>query len=96
MLAGRREIGHGALAERALKPLLPRDFPFTVRVATQVTDSNGTCASLGGRVPPWVGVSLHMVSVADGLHHLYFTTGSSSMATVCGSSLALFDAGKLD
>ena len=58
---GRREIGHGKLAWRAVHPLLPgKDkFPYTVRVVSEITESNG----------------------------------SSSMATVCGSSLALMDAG---
>jgi polyribonucleotide nucleotidyltransferase len=58
---GRREIGHGALAERAIKPSLPRngEFPYTIRVVSEVLESNG----------------------------------SSSMATVCGASLALMDAG---
>lgn len=58
---GRREIGHGALAERAVKPTLPKngEFPYTIRVVSEVLESNG----------------------------------SSSMATVCGSSLALMDAG---
>ncbi len=58
---GRREIGHGALAERALVPLLPghEDFPYTVRLASEILESNG----------------------------------SSSMASVCGGSLALMDAG---
>jgi len=58
---GRREIGHGALAERSVKAVLPRDgeFPYTIRVVSEVLESNG----------------------------------SSSMATVCGSSLALMDAG---
>ncbi len=58
---GRREIGHGALAERAVKPSLPKngEFPYTIRVVSEVLESNG----------------------------------SSSMATVCGSSLALMDAG---
>jgi polyribonucleotide nucleotidyltransferase len=57
----RREIGHGALAERALVPVLPSEesFPYTIRVVSEVLESNG----------------------------------SSSMATVCGGSLALFDAG---
>src|SRR6266403_1965017 len=57
----RREIGHGALAERALAPILPdeADFPYTIRVVSEVLESNG----------------------------------SSSMATVCGGSLALMDAG---
>ena len=57
----RREIGHGALAERAITPLLPpySEFPYTIRVVSEVLESNG----------------------------------SSSMATVCGSSLALMDAG---
>ena len=58
---GRREIGHGNLAERALKNLIPTetDFPYTVRVVSDILESNG----------------------------------SSSMATVCAGSLALFDAG---
>ncbi len=58
---GRREIGHGKLAWRAIHPLLPAkdDFPYTLRVVSEILESNG----------------------------------SSSMATVCGSSLALMDAG---
>jgi polyribonucleotide nucleotidyltransferase len=58
---GRREIGHGKLAWRAIRPVLPaRDqFPYTIRVVSEITESNG----------------------------------SSSMATVCGASLALMDAG---
>ena len=58
---GRREIGHGKLAWRAIRPLMPRkdDFPYTVRVVSEITESNG----------------------------------SSSMATVCGTSLSLMDAG---
>jgi polyribonucleotide nucleotidyltransferase len=57
----RREIGHGALAERAIQPLLPAfdTFPYTLRIVSEILESNG----------------------------------SSSMATVCGSSLALMDAG---
>jgi polyribonucleotide nucleotidyltransferase len=59
--AGRREIGHGKLAWRAMKAVLPTSeaFPYTVRLVSEITESNG----------------------------------SSSMATVCGSSLALMDAG---
>ncbi len=58
---GRREIGHGKLAWRAVNPILPEkvDFPYSIRVVSEITESNG----------------------------------SSSMATVCGSSLALMDAG---
>ncbi|XP_059610157.1 polyribonucleotide nucleotidyltransferase 1, mitochondrial [Phlebotomus argentipes] len=56
---GRREMGHGALAEKGLLPTLPSDFPFTVRLTSEVLESNG----------------------------------SSSMASVCGGSLALMDAG---
>jgi polyribonucleotide nucleotidyltransferase len=58
---GRREIGHGKLAWRAVRPLLAskEDLPYTIRVVSEITESNG----------------------------------SSSMATVCGSSLALMDAG---
>jgi polyribonucleotide nucleotidyltransferase len=58
---GRREIGHGKLAWRAIRPMLPAkaEFPYTIRVVSEITESNG----------------------------------SSSMATVCGTSLALMDAG---
>jgi polyribonucleotide nucleotidyltransferase len=58
---GRREIGHGMLAERAIEPVIPADehFPYTIRVVSDILESNG----------------------------------SSSMATVCGGSLALMDAG---
>jgi len=59
--AGRREIGHGALAEKALEPVIPLelDFPYALRLVSEVLESNG----------------------------------SSSMAAVCGSTLALMDAG---
>ena len=59
--AGRREIGHGALAERALEPVIPseQDFPYAIRVVSDVLSSNG----------------------------------STSMASTCGSTLALMDAG---
>ena len=58
---GRREIGHGKLAWRAIHPVLPEktEFPYTIRVVSEITESNG----------------------------------SSSMATVCGASLSLMDAG---
>ncbi len=58
---GRREIGHGKLAERALEPVIPAEegFPYTIRLVSEITESNG----------------------------------SSSMASICGGSLALMDAG---
>jgi polyribonucleotide nucleotidyltransferase len=58
---GRREVGHGALAERALNPLVPDEtrFPYTIRIVSDILESNG----------------------------------SSSMASVCGGSLAMMDAG---
>jgi polyribonucleotide nucleotidyltransferase len=60
---GRREVGHGALAERAItrvwSKMRPEDFPYTIRIVSEITESNG----------------------------------SSSMATVCGTSLAMMDAG---
>jgi polyribonucleotide nucleotidyltransferase len=57
---GRREIGHGALAERSLEPMIPlQDFPYAIRVTCEIMESNG----------------------------------STSMASVCGGSLALMDAG---
>jgi polyribonucleotide nucleotidyltransferase len=57
----RRDVGHGNLAERSIQPVLPKheDFPYTVRVVSEVLESNG----------------------------------SSSMATVCGATLSLLDAG---
>jgi polyribonucleotide nucleotidyltransferase len=57
---GRREIGHGALAERSLEPMVPTDtYPYSIRITSEIMESNG----------------------------------STSMATVCGGSLALMDAG---
>jgi polyribonucleotide nucleotidyltransferase len=56
---GRREIGHGALAERSIESMLPEDYPYTVRVTSEIMESNG----------------------------------STSMASVCGGTLALLDAG---
>ncbi len=58
---GRREVGHGALAERSILPVLPSeaDFPYTYRIVSDILESNG----------------------------------SSSMATVCGATLSLMDAG---
>lgn len=56
---GRREIGHGNLAERSLRPVVPTDFQYTIRLTSDITESNG----------------------------------SSSMASVCGGTLALMDAG---
>ena len=57
---GRREIGHGALAERSIEPVIPKDsFPYTIRVTSEIMESNG----------------------------------STSMASVCGGTMALMDAG---
>ena len=57
---GRREIGHGALAERSLEPMVPVDnYPYSIRITSEIMESNG----------------------------------STSMASVCGGSLALMDAG---
>jgi len=58
---GRREVGHGALAERSISPMIPddKDFPYTLRIVSDILESNG----------------------------------SSSMATVCGATLSLMDAG---
>src|SRR5258707_10949850 len=58
---GRREIGHGALAERSVEPVIPADthFPYTIRIVSDILESNG----------------------------------SSSMASVCGASMSLMDAG---
>jgi len=58
-MTGRREIGHGNLAERSLRPMFPEDYPYAVRLVSEIMGSNG----------------------------------SSSMASICGGSLALMDAG---
>jgi polyribonucleotide nucleotidyltransferase len=42
---GRRELGHGALAEKGLRPVVSRDFPFTVRLTSEVLESNGRLTS---------------------------------------------------
>ncbi|KZC06351.1 Polyribonucleotide nucleotidyltransferase 1, mitochondrial [Dufourea novaeangliae] len=57
--SGRREVGHGALAEKGLRAVIPKNYPFAIRLTSQVLESNG----------------------------------SSSMASVCGGSMALLDAG---
>ncbi len=57
--SGRRELGHGALAEKALKAVIPSEYPYAIRLTSEVLESNG----------------------------------SSSMASICGGSLALMDAG---
>ena len=42
---GRRELGHGALAEKGLRAVIPKDFPFTIRLTSEVLESNGKSAS---------------------------------------------------
>ncbi|KPP78756.1 polyribonucleotide nucleotidyltransferase 1, mitochondrial-like [Scleropages formosus] len=56
----RRELGHGALAEKGLKPVIPKDFPFTVRVTSEVLESNGVPISA-----PVAGVAIGLVSKAN-------------------------------
>lgn len=46
----RREIGHGALAERALRPLVPSNFPFTIRLTSEVLESNGITFTVFARL----------------------------------------------
>ncbi len=82
---GRREIGHGALAERALKPVRPpeEEFAYTVRIVSDITESNGsssmasvcggTLALMDAGVPiskPVAGISIGMVSDTNGRHEL--------------------------
>ena len=87
----------GALAEKAFLPVLPPQFPFTIRVTSQVLDSNGTvhplCLthSLPFSLSLFLTLPLSPTSVF--LRISLFVAGSSSMATVCGASLALYDAG---
>lgn len=77
--ADRREIGHGALAERGLKFAIPTDFPFAIRLTSEVLESNGSC--------------LHYFILSNFMLEIDYVLGSSSMATVCGGSMALMDAG---
>ena len=76
---GRREIGHGALAERSLAPMMPEDFPYTVRVVSEIMESNGsssmatvcagTLALMDAGVPllkPVAGISIGLFTSADG------------------------------
>ncbi len=72
---GRREIGHGALAERALEPMLPpeEDFPYTIRIVSEVLESNGStsmgsvCSSMLGLMDAGVPVKSPVAGVAMGL-----------------------------
>jgi len=76
---GRREIGHGALAERSIAPMMPKDFPYTVRVVSEIMESNGsssmasvcagTLALMDAGVPiakPVAGISIGLFTSADG------------------------------
>ena len=80
----------GVLAEKAFLPVLPPQFPFTIRVTSQVLDSNGTSHSLLTFFPHSLFSHIWFTWFA----HLHVVAGSSSMATVCGASLALYDAGR--
>ncbi len=72
---GRREIGHGALGERAIKPILPSedDFPYTIRLVSEVLGSNGstsmasTCASILSLMDAGVPIKTHVAGIAMGL-----------------------------
>ena len=70
---GRREIGHGALAERSLRPLIPNDFPFTIRLTAEVFESNGSssmasvCAGSMALMDAGVPLKEHAAGVAMGL-----------------------------
>ena len=85
---GRREIGHGKLAEKALLPILPEiaDFPYTVRLVSDITESNGsssmasacggTLALLDAGVPikaPVAGISIGLIEGGDGQDDVYLT-----------------------
>lgn len=70
---GRREMGHGALAEKALRPVIPSDFPFTIRLTCEVLESNGSssmasvCAGSLALMDAGVGISAATAGVAMGL-----------------------------
>ncbi|XP_043911146.1 polyribonucleotide nucleotidyltransferase 1, mitochondrial [Protopterus annectens] len=69
----RRELGHGALAEKALKPVVPKDFPFTIRVTAEVLESNGSssmasaCSGSMALMDAGVPISAPVAGVAIGL-----------------------------
>ncbi len=85
---GRREIGHGALAERALIPVLPsvEDFPYAIRVVSEVLSSNGStsqgsvCASCLALMDAGVPISAPVAGIAMGLIERVEPDGSSKMA----------------
>lgn len=108
-------LSKGALAEKALRPVIPKDFPFTIRVTAEVLESNGeggdalfkflkqychckkSVYCLAGCLRQEHGVKNAWQPIAVfpflSLSPLYVLSGSSSMASACGGSLALMDAG---
>jgi polyribonucleotide nucleotidyltransferase len=68
----------GALAEKALVPMVPENYPFTIRLTTEVLESNG----------------LRFMFFLLLMYYMCYLLGSSSMASACAGSLALMDAGK--
>lgn len=82
----------GALAEKALRSVIPKEFPFTIRVTAEVLESNGEYAeSVSETAPETINKTFYPISLFFFL--IYVMSGSSSMASVCGGSLALMDAG---
>ena len=85
---GRREIGHGALAERALLPVLPskEDFPYTIRVVSDVLSSNGStsqafvCGSCMALMDAGVPIKAPVAGIAMGLIERVEEDGNSKMA----------------
>jgi len=94
---GRREIGHGNLACRALKNMIPEDYPYVVRVVSDILESNGSssmatvCGGTLALMDAGLQIKKPVTGIAMGL--ILESNGSSSMATVCGGTLALMDAG---
>lgn len=80
----------GALAEKALRSVIPKEFPFTIRVTAEVLESNGEYAESVSEAAPAISNKPFYLSFS---FFFYLMSGSSSMASVCGGSMALMDAG---
>ncbi len=97
----RREIGHGALAERALIPVLPgvEEFPYAIRQVSEALGSNGStsmgsvCASTLSLLNAGVPLKAPVAGIAMGLVSDDVDDGSTSMGSVCASTLSLLNAG---
>ncbi|RZF43079.1 hypothetical protein LSTR_LSTR001257 [Laodelphax striatellus] len=87
--SNRRELGHGALAEKGLRAVVPNDFPFTIRLSSEVLESNGSssmasvCAGSMALMDAGVPISCHAAGVAIGLLSKYEENDTKHMEDYC-------------